>query len=105
MIEIAQSLQAYVPGWKAYFQLAQTPRVWRGLDEWLRRRLRAMQLKLWRHGADDVSRAARAGRLRVTGARSLANHGRRWWRYSWHGRLNRLLTIAYFDRLGVPRLS
>jgi len=32
--EIAERLRAYMPGWKAYFQLAQTPNVFRGLDEW-----------------------------------------------------------------------
>jgi RNA-directed DNA polymerase len=102
MIELAQSLQAYVPGWKTYFQLAQTPRVWRGLDEWMRRRLRAIQLKLWRHGAATY-RALRALGASASLARELANHGRRWWRYA-GGRLHHLLTIAYFDRLGVPRL-
>ncbi|MBW8852936.1 MAG: hypothetical protein JF604_01090 [Bradyrhizobium sp.] len=32
--------------WKAYFRLAQTPKVWRELDQWLRDRLRAIQLKV-----------------------------------------------------------
>jgi RNA-directed DNA polymerase len=36
MKRIAEDLQAYVPGWQAYFRLAQTPRVWRELDEWTR---------------------------------------------------------------------
>ena len=31
--EIADRLRAYLPCWKAYFQLAQTPRVFRELDE------------------------------------------------------------------------
>ncbi|WP_181885641.1 group II intron reverse transcriptase/maturase [Trinickia dinghuensis] len=34
--EVAERLKAYVPGWKAYFHLAQTPRVFRDLDEWSR---------------------------------------------------------------------
>jgi hypothetical protein len=33
--EIAERLRAYMPGWKAYFQLAQTPKVFRELDEWI----------------------------------------------------------------------
>ncbi|WP_409564095.1 group II intron maturase-specific domain-containing protein [Rhizobium sp. RHZ02] len=37
-------------GWKAYFRLAQTPRVWQALDEWMRHRVRAIQLKQWKHG-------------------------------------------------------
>jgi hypothetical protein len=34
-----------VPGWKAYFRLAKTPQILRELDQWLRHRLRAIQLK------------------------------------------------------------
>jgi hypothetical protein len=37
--------KTYLLGWKAYFGMAQTPRVWRELDEWLLHRLRAIQLK------------------------------------------------------------
>jgi RNA-directed DNA polymerase len=39
--QIAEDLRGYVPGWKAYFGLAQTPKVMRELDQWLRHRLRA----------------------------------------------------------------
>ena len=44
MAELAEPLRRYLLGWKAYFGLAQTPRVWRELDEWIRR-LRASQLR------------------------------------------------------------
>ena len=46
-----QRLRPYLLGWKAYFGLAQTPKVWRELDEWLRHRLRAIQLKHWKRPA------------------------------------------------------
>jgi RNA-directed DNA polymerase len=45
MGQVVQRLRPYLLGWKAYFGLAQTPGVWRELDEWLRHRLRAIQLK------------------------------------------------------------
>lgn len=45
---LSRLLQSYLLGWKSYFGLAQTPRVWRELGEWLRHRLRAIQLKHWR---------------------------------------------------------
>ena len=37
-------------------------------------------------------------------AHRVAANSRSWWRNS-AGQLNRVLTIAYFDRWGVPRLS
>ncbi|WP_245268045.1 group II intron maturase-specific domain-containing protein [Rhizobium sp. 42MFCr.1] len=46
---VAERLRIFVCGWKAYFRLAQTSRVWQRLDEWMRHRLRAIQLKQWKH--------------------------------------------------------
>lgn len=37
-------------------------------------------------------------------ARKVAANSRRWWRSSRQA-MNRAVPIAYFDRLGVPRLS
>ena len=101
--QIAEDLRGYVPGWKAYFRLAQTPRVMRELDEWLRHRLRAMQLKQWRRGTTMYRELRLLGASPVLAARIAAN-ARRWWHNSRMG-LNNVLPIAYFDRLGIPRLS
>ncbi|HAT33325.1 MAG TPA: group II intron reverse transcriptase/maturase, partial [Janthinobacterium sp.] len=43
-------LRPYIFGWKAYFGLTQTPKVWRELDEWIRHKLRAIHLKQWKRG-------------------------------------------------------
>ena len=40
----------------------------------------------------------------ATDAQRIAANSRRWWRNSRYA-LNRVMPIAYFDRLGVPRLS
>ncbi len=101
--EIAERLRAYMPGWKAYFQLAQTPKVFRTLDEWIRHRLRAVQLKHWRRGT-TMYRELKAMGASEEDARKVAANSRCWWRNSCM-RLNRAMPIAYFDRLGVPRLS
>ena len=50
MAQIAEQMQAYLPGWKSYFRLAQTPQIFKNLDSWMRHRLRAIQLKHWRRG-------------------------------------------------------
>ena len=101
--QIAADLRDYVPGWKAYFGLAQTPTVMQALDRWLRHRLRAVQLKQWRRGPTAYRELRKLG-ARVDEARCIAGNLRRWWRTSGLG-LNRLLPIAFFDRLGVPKFS
>ncbi len=101
--QIAADLRDYVPGWKSYFRLAQTPKTMRELDQWLRHRLRAVQLKQWRSGPTIFRELRRLG-ASADDAASIAGNARRWWHNSALG-LNRVLTIAYFDRLGVPRFS
>lgn len=101
--QVVDKLRPYLLGWKAYFGLAQTPRIWRELDEWLRHRLRAIRLRQWKRGK-TIYREVRALGASETVARRVAGNSRRWWRNSGL-LLNSVLTIAYFDRLGVPRLS
>ncbi|MCK9987734.1 MAG: RNA-directed DNA polymerase [Azoarcus sp.] len=101
--EVAERLRTYMPGWKAYFQLAQTPQVFRGLDEWVRHRLRALQLKHWRRGTTMYRELLALG-ASAADARKVAANSRCWWRNSRQS-MNRALSVAYFDRLGVPRLS
>ena len=103
MAEVVQRLRSYMLGWKGYFQLAQTPKVWRRLDEWLRHRLRAIQLKHWKHGTTMHRELLKLGAAPSV-ARKVAENSRCWWRNS-DRLVKTALTIAYFDRLGVPRLS
>ena len=103
LTQVVETLRPYLLGWKAYFGLAQTPKVWRTLDEWMRRRLRALQLKQWRQGT-TIYRELRALGAAHNVAHRVAANGRRWWRNS-AKLLNSVLTIAHFDRLGLPRLA
>ncbi len=103
MAEVIERLRPYLLGWKAYFGLAQTPGIRRTLDEWLRHRLRAIQLKHWKRGTTMFRELRKLGASPQTAQRVAAN-ARCWWRNS-DGDIKRVLTIAYFDRLGVPRLS
>lgn len=103
MEQVVERLRAYVLGWKAYFGLAQTPKVWRELDEWMRHRMRAIQLYHWRRPA-TIYRALKALGASETAAQRVAGNSRCWWRNS-GCLLHTVMTIAYFDRLGMPRLS
>ena len=103
MAEVVKRLRSYMLGWKGYFQLAQTPKVWRKLDEWLRHRLRAIQLKHWKCGTTMYRELLKLGATPSV-AKQVAGNSRSWWRNS-DRLLKTVMTIGYFDRLGVPRLS
>ncbi|WP_212744083.1 group II intron reverse transcriptase/maturase, partial [Ramlibacter sp. 2FC] len=103
MEQVVEKLRPYLLGWKAYFGLAQTPRIWRELDEWVRHRLRAIQLKQWTRPKTIYRELMALGATQDV-ALQVAGNSWRWWRNSC-GAINSVLTIAYFDRLGVPRLS
>lgn len=101
--QVAEELRRYLVGWREYFRLADTPKVFGELDQWLRHRLRALHLKHWRSGR-VVYRELRARGLSQHQAAQVASNSRRWWRNSALG-INRAFPIRYFDQLGVPRLA
>ena len=103
MKQVVEKLKPYLRGWKAYFGMAQTPNIWRKLEEWLRHRLRVIQLKQWKRGRTIYRELMALGATQEV-ARKVAANSRSWWRNS-AKLLNSVLTIAYFDRLGLPRLS
>jgi RNA-directed DNA polymerase len=103
LTEVVTELRRYVPGWKAYFRLAQSGSDRRLLDGWLRHRLRALQLKQWKTAGTAYREMRRLGAPHEHAA-GVAAHAGRWWRGS-QNTMSSIFTIAYFDRLGVPRFS
>jgi group II intron reverse transcriptase/maturase len=104
LTKVAEELRSYLTGWKLYFRLAETPSVFREQDEWLRHRLRAVQLKQWKHGPTICSELLARGASGPV-ARAVAAHATRWWAMAAHGGTQSALPTSYFDRLGVPRLA
>ena len=100
-------MRSYVSGWKEYFRLADTPGILRvrirGLDEWIRHRLRMVQLKQWKRGKTIYREMKRLGAAEEV-ARKVAANSRRWWKNS-AKLLNIPLPNSYYDRMGVPRLA
>jgi group II intron reverse transcriptase/maturase len=101
--QTAEDLRSYLRGWKAYFRLADTPGVFQDLDQWIRHRLRALQLKHWKRGR-TVFRELRARGMSVRGAAEVAANARRWWKNSALA-IHIALPNKLFDELGVPRLA
>jgi RNA-directed DNA polymerase len=61
LTQIIKELSTYLIGWRGYFGFCQTPSVLRALDEWIRRRLRAIAWKQWKHGRARFAELRRRG--------------------------------------------
>ena len=96
-------LRSYLVGWREYFRLADTPKIFRDIDEWIRHRLRMMQLKQWKRGTTVYREMKRLGAPEDV-ARQVAANARRWWKNS-AKLLNVALPNSYYDAVGVPRLA
>lgn len=100
---VVEDLKAYLPGWKNYFALAETPGVFRELDGWIRHRLRQLHLKHWKRGGTIYRELVSRGSPEWV-ARKVAGHAGSWWNISGKS-LNHALPTRYFDALGVPKLA
>jgi RNA-directed DNA polymerase len=103
MKTVFAEVRSYLSGWKQYFRLADTPRIFSTLDEWIRHRLRMVQLKQWKRGKTIYRELKRLG-ANEDAARQVAANSRRWWSNS-SKLLNTALPTSYYDRMGVPRLA
>ncbi|WP_246609343.1 group II intron maturase-specific domain-containing protein [Nonomuraea rhizosphaerae] len=97
-------LNAFIAGWMAYFHLADLASRLRDLDEWLRRRMRQIRWKEWK------GYAARRRNLRKLGipdanAREWAASSKGYWRIAGSAVLQRALTNAHWDDLGLLGLQ
>ena len=104
MEQRAQELSAYLRGWRGYFGFCQTPSVLESLDQWLRRRLRSALWKQWKRGKVRYAELRKRDVRRDLAAPTAGSpHGP--WRIANSPALAIALPIAYFDSLGIPRLT
>ena len=101
---VVEELAVYLRGWKQYFHLAETPRIFGELDGWIRRRLRMLRLKQWKRGTTACPALMAAG-VAESAAKHLAGRLRRWWWASNHPAIEQLLSLDHFDAMGLPRLA
>ena len=103
MTQVIEELREYLPGWRNYFSLAETPSIFADLDKWIRHRLRSLYLKQWKRGPTAYRRLRAYGASPRVAATVAANMRRRW-KTSRHA-LNAALPNSHFDALGLPRLG
>jgi RNA-directed DNA polymerase len=104
LVQIVKELSVYLKGWRGYFGFCQTPSVLRALDEWIRRRLRAIAWKQWKRGRTRFAALRRCGVGRDLAA-STAGSPCGPWRISNSPALTIALPIVYFGSLGLPSVA
>jgi RNA-directed DNA polymerase len=72
--QMTTELAEYLRGWKGYFGFCETPSVLRGLDQWIRRRLRSVIWKQWRKRRTGKLMVRGVG-LRLAAQTALSRHG------------------------------
>jgi RNA-directed DNA polymerase len=102
--QIAKELSVYLIGWRSYFGFCQTPSILRALDEWTRRRLRAIAWKQWKRGRTRFDELRRRGVGRDLAAKTAASP-RGPWRLAQSPALNIALPNSFFGSLGLRSIA
>jgi RNA-directed DNA polymerase len=101
---MAGELTRYLRGWTGYFGKCETPSVLEGLEKWFRRRLRSAIWKQWKRGSVRFAELRKRGVGKDLAAQTAGSaHGP--WRLADSPGLHYALPNAYFDSLGIPRLT
>jgi RNA-directed DNA polymerase len=99
--QMVKQVTTYVRGWLGYFSDCQTPSVLQSLESWLRRRLRSVVWKQWKHGRKRFRALRKRGVGKDLAAQTAGSaHGP--WRIANSPALNIALPNAYFAKLGLP---
>ena len=101
---MAKELASYLRGWIGYFGKCETPSVLKSLEEWTRRRLRAVIWKQWKRGTRRFAELRKRDVNAPLAAKTAGSpHGP--WRLANSPALAFALPNAYLDSLGIPRLT
>ena len=104
LAQTSKELSTYLVGWRGYFGFCQTPSVLRALDEWIRRRLRAIAWKQWKRGRTRFAALRRCGVGRDLAAQT-AGSPRGPWRLAASPALNMALSKLFFRSLGLATVA
>lgn len=99
-----KELNRYLTGWCGYFALADTPSIFQGLDEWIRRRLRMCLWKQWKKPKTKVKRLISLG-VPKDKAFEWGNTRKGYWRIACSPILHRSLGNQYWKSNGLKSLT
>ena len=101
---ILERINRLVKGWIGYYRLADTPSVFKELDEWLRHRLRQLLWKRWKRPKTRYRELVARG-VPLSSAREAAGSGKGCWRLSASPPVHQALNNAYWRAQGLVSFS
>jgi len=104
LAQTVKELSTYLIGWRGYFGFCQTPSVLRALDEWTRRRLRAIAWKQWKRGPARFAELRRRGVGRELAAQTAGSPCGPW-RLANSPALAAALPNRFFRSLGLASVA
>jgi RNA-directed DNA polymerase len=97
-------VNSFTTGWVTYFRLCRHPTVLRGLDKWLRRKLRCVRLKQAKH-AHGIAAFLHGCGLPIERVRSTAGTNKGWWRMARSPAANEAMSTAWFRETGLVGIA
>lgn len=97
-------VNSFTTGWVTYYRHAQCKATLAALDEWLRRKLRCVRLKHCKR-TKAIADFLHGNGVPQWRAWLLALSGKGWWRMAGSPQATEAMTIAWFDKLGLIRLT
>ena len=104
MTKRLEKLNRYLVGWFGYYQLAETPTIFKRIDGWIRRRLRMIRWKEWKKIKTKQKNLVKLG-ISKNKSWEWANTRLGYWRIAKSPILSRTLDNQYWLKQGLKSLS
>src|SRR6266702_7194876 len=104
LAQVIKELNIYLIGWRGYFAFCETPSTLSELDQWIRRRLRALVWKQWKRGPNRYAELRRCGVGPAQAAKTASSLGGPW-RLSNSPGVTMALSNAFFKSLGLATVA
>lgn len=98
-----QSLRPLLLGWTSYFRKAEVRLTFEALDQWLRRKLRAILWRQWKRPRTRARELMRRGLARDRARQSAVNGHGPWWNAG-ASHMNHAVSTRHFRQLGLMSL-
>ena len=104
LVGLIEALTPVLRGWMAYFRLSEVKGLFEALDGWIRRRLRCVLWRQWKHPAIRFKHLMQRGLSQERARRSAYNGRGPWWNAG-ASHMNAAFRAGYFAQHGLVSLQ